>query len=89
MRWVEEMNERAELMQRMLKTIGAMDRVSRGMFAGPEMREAMDRCKTCGEAESCRQWLDDHADGTLEPPELCPNAALFHRWAGDVTANQN
>lgn len=80
MNWMERLNERAELMGRMLDTIGAMNRVPSDFNTTNEMRSAAVRCISCRETESCRKWLEDHPDGAERALAQCPNAALFNSW---------
>jgi len=78
--WMERLNERADLMGRMLETIGAMNHLPTGVQSGTELRNAAYRCLNCGETETCRRWLQDHPDGADGPLPECPNAALFEAW---------
>ncbi|ADZ71033.1 DUF6455 family protein [Polymorphum gilvum] len=80
MRWIDRLNERAELMGRMMETIGALNAAPHGMLAASELRLAAHRCLNCRQAEECLSWLDTHAGGADAAPDLCPNAALFADW---------
>lgn len=80
MRWIDKMNERANLMGRMLNTIGAMDSMPEGMSAAGDLRLATSRCMNCEHADICVVWLKDHQDGADQPLDLCPNASLFGGW---------
>ncbi|WP_428641355.1 DUF6455 family protein [Roseibium sp.] len=77
---MDRLNERAELMGRMLRTIDAMKSVPTGLHANIELRSAAIRCINCRETEACRQWLDSHEDGAEAPMQECPNAHLFKNW---------
>ncbi|MBO6756136.1 MAG: hypothetical protein JJ902_07400 [Roseibium sp.] len=74
---MDRMNERAQLMGRMLETIGAMDALPEGYSGGADLRQAAERCMTCDQPESCKKWLESHPDGAAAPMETCPNANLF------------
>ncbi len=78
--WMDRLNERAELMGRMLETIDAMKVVPTGLHADRELRSAAIRCINCTETESCRKWLDSHQGGADAPMPECPNAPLFESW---------
>lgn len=81
MRWADEMKGRASLMRRMLKTIGAMERIPEDKCVGHDIRVAASRCICCKQADSCEQWLQEHADDdVIRAPDLCPNAELFNSW---------
>ncbi|TYC63675.1 hypothetical protein FMN50_04600 [Rhodobacterales bacterium] len=77
---MERLNERAELMGRMLDTIGAMSKVPTDFNSANKVRSAALRCISCQESENCRKWLDDHPDGAERPLAQCPNAELFNSW---------
>ncbi|MTI44244.1 hypothetical protein JM93_04083 [Roseibium hamelinense] len=80
MRWMDRMNERADLMGRMLETIGAMQSLPEGQRLDQELREASSRCMHCKNAEGCKDWLSENAAGASKPFQNCPNAALFSSW---------
>ncbi|MTH95785.1 DUF6455 family protein [Roseibium sp. RKSG952] len=77
MRWIDKMNERAELMGRMLETIGAMEVMPEGALLDQSLREASSRCLNCKHADGCKDWLAENAKGAEEPYRECPNAELF------------
>jgi len=78
--WMDRLNERAELMGRMLDTIGAMNHVPTGAHTDAALRSAAYRCINCSETEACRAWLESHPDGADEALPNCPNAPLFNSW---------
>ena len=80
MNWMDRLNERAELMGRMLDTIGAMKNVPVGYQADTDLRSAALRCINCGETEACQKWLEAHPDGAERALPECPNADLFNSW---------
>ncbi len=80
MNWMDRLNERAELMGRMLDTIGAMKYMPSGAQSQAVMRSAAYRCINCSETDACRTWLEQHPDGAEHPLDQCPNAALFNSW---------
>lgn len=79
MSWMDRLNERAELMGRMMRTIGAMQG-AHGHVGASEIRLAASRCMGCDRSDDCRHWLDAHQDGAKAAPELCPNQDLFKTW---------
>ncbi len=83
MNWMDRLNERAGLMGRMLDTIGAMEKIPTGIRSDAELRTAALRCISCGNAEACKKWLEDHSDGAAHPMKNCPNAELFDSWLED------
>lgn len=80
MNWMDRLNERADLMGRMLDTIGAMKQMPVGLHSDAALRSAAHRCINCSETEACRVWLDQHPDGADRPLPECPNAQLFNSW---------
>jgi len=80
MRWMDRMNERAQLMGRMLQTIGADTHVPSYLSTGIELRSASQKCLQCSCADDCKHWLDTHEDGADRPMTSCPNADLFQSW---------
>jgi hypothetical protein len=80
MRWIDKMNERANLMGRMMETIGAMDKMPNGISLGIDMRTAAARCKACECTRECALWLQENETGASAAPEMCPNADLFAEW---------
>ncbi|QDG78345.1 hypothetical protein FJ695_22160 [Labrenzia sp. PHM005] len=80
MNWMDRLNERAELMGRMLETIGAMKGLPGEDHADIDLEVAARRCISCEGTEECRHWLDSHSDGADAPLKACPNAALFQSW---------
>jgi len=78
--WMDRLNERAELMGRMLDTIGAMKDVPAATHSDAAIRSAAYRCINCSETDTCRKWLDEHADGADRALSDCPNAELFNSW---------
>ncbi|MBG6175393.1 hypothetical protein IWQ55_003225 [Labrenzia sp. EL_208] len=80
MNWMDRLNERAELMGRMLDAIGAMKNMPTGIHSNAAIRSAAVRCINCRNTEACKQWLSDHPDGATHPMKNCPNAELFNSW---------
>ncbi|MET1414682.1 DUF6455 family protein [Roseibium sp. HPY-6] len=80
---MDRLNERAELMGRMLDTIGAMKNIPAGIQSDAAMRSAAIRCINCGNTEACKKWLQDHPDGATSPMKGCPNEDLFKSWLED------
>ncbi|MCV0428232.1 MAG: DUF6455 family protein [Roseibium sp.] len=77
---MDRLNERAELMGRMLDTIGAMKNVPVSMQADMDLRSAAFRCINCRETDTCMRWLEEHPDGAERALPECPNAELFNSW---------
>ena len=77
---MDRLNERADLMGKMLQTIGAMDNTPTGPQAEAAMRSAAYRCMNCKETEACKAWLEKHAEGAIQALPECPNASLFNSW---------
>lgn len=83
MNWMDRLNERAELMGRMLDTIGAMKNIPVGVQSDAAIRSAAIRCINCRNTVSCKQWLSEHPEGASHPMKDCPNAVLFASWLDD------
>ncbi|WP_299472329.1 DUF6455 family protein [uncultured Roseibium sp.] len=80
---MDRLNERAELMGRMLDTIGAMKNMPAGIHSDAAIRSAAIRCINCGNTEACKRWLQEHPDGAASPMKGCPNEELFKSWLED------
>ncbi|GGB58950.1 hypothetical protein GCM10011316_33750 [Roseibium aquae] len=89
MRWMDRMNERAELMGRMLKTIGATDHIPSYLSTGMELRAASQRCLQCSCSDECKDWLSTHDEGADKPMPSCPNADLFQSWLDDIQVQKS
>ncbi len=83
MNWMDRLNERAELMGRMLDTIGAMQHMPAGVQSDNALRSAAVRCINCRNTDACKKWLENHPEGAMRPMEGCPNADLFGSWLED------
>ena len=81
MSWMDRLNERAELMGRMMSAIGAVNKPNTGFSGANVLRVAATRCLSCGHTKECREWLDAHPEGAAHAPAICPNANLFKEWA--------
>ena len=80
---MDRLNERAELMGRMLDTIGAMKNLPAGIHSDAAIRSAAIRCINCGNTGACKTWLKEHPDGAKSPMKGCPNDELFKSWLED------
>ena len=80
MTWMDRLNERAELMGRMLETMGAMKAMPTGAYTDAAMHRAAHRCISCTETEACRAFLESHPEGANNTLPGCPNAPLFNSW---------
>lgn len=83
MNWMDRLNERAELMGKMLDTIGALNDMPTDLRMDSELRSAAVRCINCRDIEACKTWLQDHTHGASKAPSHCPNASLFNSWVND------
>lgn len=86
MNWMDRLNERADLMGRMLDTIGAMQKIPAGVQSDLALRSAAVRCINCRNTNACKKWLSEHPAGASRPMDSCPNAALFKSWLGSEEA---
>ncbi len=69
--------EHRRLMARMMARLGVdLDRAVAAAWV--QLREADARCAACEAVRVCRQWL---RQPNAEPPDFCPNTALFLRLA--------
>ncbi|WP_186389037.1 MULTISPECIES: DUF6455 family protein [unclassified Stappia] len=79
---MKRLDERAGLMGRMMRTVGADDTLPSGMILESTMRTAAARCMGCERPQDCANWLEEHADGAAHAPGFCPNGELFAAWTG-------
>jgi hypothetical protein len=56
--------------------------VHSGRVTQEDWAEAVTRCRACGWAASCQDWMASLGETTVEAPAECANAALFQRLAG-------
>lgn len=80
MNWMDRLNERADLMGRMLEAIGAMKGLPEGEKADVELEATARLCMSCEETGNCRKWLEENPNGADAPLKECPNAARFNKW---------
>ncbi|PVB60748.1 hypothetical protein DCO57_15130 [Labrenzia sp. 011] len=80
---MERLNERAQLMGRMIETIGAMKQDRSSAQTDLALRSAAIRCIRCTHTETCRKWLEEHPEGAEKALPECPNASLFNSWIDD------
>lgn len=78
---MKRFDERADLMGRMMRTVGAADGMPADVTLGNTLRSAAQRCLGCEKPEVCSHWLDEHRDGAARAPDYCPNADLFAEWS--------
>ena len=81
MDWMSRMSERAELMGRMLDTLGVNTHKLTAKSDKEEVRLAVERCRSCEHSIDCHAWLEAHKDGASAPMPTCPNAGVFKNWA--------
>jgi len=76
------MDDRAELMQRMLKRLD-IDLVAAAHAGwGTQVSRAARNCMLCRQGKACRAWLDGAPlEGRDSPARFCPNARLFKKMA--------
>ena len=66
------------LMHRMMERFGVDRTLRRLPHRGEVTVRAVERCRTCGRASECAEWLD-HNKQPEAPPEYCRNAGLIER----------
>ena len=70
--------ERAEMMDRMVKTVDVNPLVAARVENGMAWYEARTRCLECASGEQCRAWLANAPITEVsDVPDLCPNANFF------------
>jgi hypothetical protein len=69
----------AELMDRMMETVGVAPMVAARVDKGVGWYEARTRCIACCREQECRQWLQRTPAATGAPPDFCVNAEFFRR----------
>ncbi|WP_306028432.1 DUF6455 family protein [Stappia sp. MMSF_3263] len=79
---MKRLDERAGLMGRMMRTVGASDAMPMDFTLETTMRAAIHRCMGCDRPQDCAGWLDAHEDGARQTPDYCRNGELFARWTG-------
>ncbi len=79
------MDDRAELMRRMLGRLD-IDLVAAAHAGwGTQVSHAARSCLMCRHGKACRAWLDGAPiDGYDSPVRFCPNARLFEEMARDA-----
>ncbi|MCA1300409.1 DUF6455 family protein [Stappia indica] len=80
---LQRMDERATLMGRMMRTVGADTGMPADMGLGLALHSAAQKCLGCDRPQECAGWLDAHQNtGADHAPDYCPNADLFADWSG-------
>lgn len=79
---LSRMDDRTELMGRMMRTVGVEQYAATGLALERELRTAFFRCQGCRAADECKVWLDGRDEGAA-PPAFCPNAGFFSACAGE------
>ena len=77
---LKRMDERAGLMGRMMRTVGATDGMPQALSLEASLRRAANNCMGCESPGECAHWLEEHAGGAERAPDCCPNADLFAEW---------
>ena len=80
MGFLKRLDERAGLMGRMMRTVGATEGMPADITLANSLRAAANRCMGCECPGECASWLDEHADGAEKTPDYCPNGDLIAEW---------
>lgn len=86
----DSLGERLELMWRMTATTGAdmMAAVHHGDMSALGLRDAVQACARCQQADQCVRWIDRNAGRTdCEPPQFCNNRRLLAQLRGTAAAS--
>ncbi|MGD9918157.1 MAG: DUF6455 family protein [Paenirhodobacter sp.] len=92
---LKTLNRHAALMNRMAQVLGVdlTEAMAKRHLSGDEWREAVIRCTSCCDPESCQHWLADHdapeahdGEATAEvAPEYCNNRLMMARLRAILT----
>lgn len=75
------LDERADLMGRMLDVLGVRQAFTMDGKAASELRSACQNCVNCRNTKTCRSWLDEQeVIGQTSDPTFCPNYDRFLAW---------
>ena len=75
------LDERSDLMGRMLDTLGIQQKKCTDVSAARELRSAAQNCMHCRTTKKCRRWLDEQEIvGQGAEPTFCPNYGRFMEW---------
>lgn len=75
------LDERSDLMGRMLDTLGVRQRRCDDLQAARDLRSAAQNCLHCRSSPECRAWLDEQeVIGQTSEPTFCPNHERFKTW---------
>ncbi|MHC5653150.1 DUF6455 family protein [Stappia sp.] len=77
---MKRLDERATLMGRMMRTVGASEGMPEHIALETSVRRAANRCMGCDRPDDCKGWLDAHKDGAETAPDYCPNRDAFKDW---------
>ncbi len=81
------LDERADMMTRMLETLGLRDRACPDAAAARELRSAAQNCMMCQTTGACQKWLNEQdVVGHTSDPTFCPNYERFMEWQKAETA---
>ncbi len=76
---VERTYRRMTLMQRMIERLEVDTAKVVCADNGITFRAVVGRCRGCGQAAQCGQWLDGQG-GAADPARFCPNAKTFQAF---------
>lgn len=79
---MKRLDERAGLMGRMMRIVGATEAMPQDITLAATMRAAAHRCMGCDRPRDCAEWLAEHEDGADRAPGYCRNGDLFAEWTG-------
>ncbi|MEM1045567.1 MAG: DUF6455 family protein [Pseudomonadota bacterium] len=84
---VEILDERADMMARMLETLGLRNRPCSDAAAASDLRTAARNCMMCRSTGECQTWIaEQDIVGRTSDPTFCPNYARFMEWQKSETA---
>ncbi len=47
-----------------------------------KLEQAIARCSQCPDSQGCELWLEEHAGGATNAPEICRNKAMLEHLRG-------
>ena len=75
------LDERANLMRRMLETLGIRQKARAEMGGAEDLQIVEQTCTLCQSTGICQSWLDEQEIiGRTSDPAFCPNYSRFLEW---------
>lgn len=83
----EKIKRHTDLISHMADTLGVdlEEQTMMGHLDPEELADAVLRCTSCADPQTCEQWLAAQKGTADSPPEYCRNTRLFDDLRGQIS----